>query len=236
MSWPGVGPSGQFLTLNIAGGLASVNWEEARGDASGVIDNLIVIALQTRPVSPASPGLGQVLGWDGSTWGPVTPSGTVAGPHNFLSSVHQDTTTASPIEGDIITGSGAAPASWARFPIGQPNQSLSVSSSSGLVWRDPNIIPPVIITSGNYNVGINNERIVVVKTVGASTTIALPITPTFGQEVLIKDGKGDSGPPSNNFIDIIATSGTIDGFNTVRISQNYQGYSLMYNGTEWNII
>ena len=45
--------------------------------------------------------------------------------------------------------------------------------------------------------------------------------------------KGDAG---TNNISIIASVGTIDGQNTWILNQNYQSFTLIDNGTEWNII
>jgi hypothetical protein len=113
----------------------------------------------------------------------------------------------------------------------------SVNDSNQLEWRDPNIVPPLIITSGTVvNLADENRRVVVVKTIGSSTLINLPSAPDLGQEVMIKDGKGDAGQPLFNSIDIVASGTTIDGFNTIRIRNNYGAYTVMWNGTEWNII
>lgn len=239
MTWGGIGASGQFGTINHAAGVAHVDYETARGDASGLVDNLLVIGLQGRPLSPLAPISGYVLSWDGSTWVPTNATVLITGilPHELLSPTHTDSIPASPIPGDIIAATSGAPSLWGRFPIGSPGQSLSVNDSNQLEWRDPNIVPPLIITSGTIvNLANENRRVVIVKTVGSPTTVNLPGGPTLGQEILIKDGKGDAGQPLFNSIDIAASGTTIDGFNTVRIRNNYGAYTLMWNGTEWNII
>lgn len=241
MTFGGVGASGQFKTVNHDG--ASVfrgDYEPARGDVSGVVDNLLVIRIQGRPVSPLAPISGEVLTWTGAIWEPSDVSVLVSGllPHDLLSPTHQDTIPATPIPGDLITATTGAPSVWARFPIGAvPGQALSVSDNFTLEWRDPNVIPPLIVTSGtNVNLPDANIRVVVNKTVGSPTNVFLPTSPVPGQEVVIKDGKGDSGPPGNNFIDIYPSGTTIDGFSTVRLRRNYGSFTFMWNGTEWNII
>ncbi|TFH25772.1 hypothetical protein E4G67_00555 [Candidatus Bathyarchaeota archaeon] len=240
MTWGGIGASGQFGTINTGGGIAHVDYEIARGDASGLVDNLIVIGLQGRPLSPLTPISGYVLSWTGTTWVPVDTTTLVAGllPHNILSLTHTDSIPAAPTVGDIITATSGVPSLWGRFGIGTPGQSLSVNDLNQLEWRDPNIVLPLIVTSGAVvNLANENRRVVIVKTIGSSTLVNLPIGPTLGQEVMIKDGKGDAGNPLFNIINIMPASGTtIDGFNTIRIRTNYQAYTLMWNGLEWNII
>ncbi len=235
MTWPGLGPSGLFWTLNTDGSIGRVDWEEARGDVSGVIDNLIVIALQGSPVSPNPPFVGSVLEWDGSAWNPAISSGI--GTHDLLSAIHPDTITNSPIAGDIITGSGIS-ASWVRFPVGQSGQRLSVSNLLELEWIEPNVIVPDIITSGTViNLTDNSKRIIVNKTIGSPTIINLPMSPILGQEVIVKDGKGDAGIPLMNEISIIPQSGvTIDSLSNIIIGQNYGAFTFYWNGTEWNIL
>ena len=240
MTWGGIGASGQFGTINTGGGIAHVDYEIARGDASGLIDSLLVIGLQGNPVSPLAPTSGFVLTWKGVNWQPSNVVALITGvlPHNLLSLTHLDSIPASPIPGDIISATSGAPSLWGRFPIGTPGQALSVNDLNQLEWRDPNIVPPLIVTSGTtVNLANENRRVVIVKTIGSPTTVNLPTGPTLGQEVMIKDGKGDAGNPLFNVIDIIPASGTsIDGFSTVRIRTKYQAYTLMWNGTEWNII
>jgi len=236
MTFGGIGASGQFKTINHDnGGTARLDYEPARGDASGLVDNLIVIGLQGRPISSLAPISGYVLTWTGSVWESTSVSVVVSGSltHNFLSSTHPDTIPGSPSYGDIIAGNSGS--LWQKFPVGNVGEFLSVSSTSGLEWRDPNVIPPVIISSGSvYSAPDKNLRIVVVKTSGSPTTINLPTSPIPGQEIVVKDGKGDAG---TNKITVSPPSGLfIDGFSDVKIRNNYQSLSFMYNGTDWNII
>lgn len=50
------------------------------GDVVGPLIELTVVGLQTVPLAEASPALGQLLGYDGAAWGPVTPSPIVSLP------------------------------------------------------------------------------------------------------------------------------------------------------------
>jgi len=237
MTWGGIGASGQFKTINHDGsGTARVDYEEARGDVSGLIDNLLVIGLQGRPVSPLAPVSGYVLTWNGAIWEPTNVMVSISGSltHNLLSATHPDTVPASPAAGDIIAGTSGVPPRWERFGIGQPGQSLSVGASGGLVWRDPNIVEPIIVTTGDFAAPNSNSRIIVAKPSGSPTAIYLPSTPALGQEILVKDGAGDA---NSNFITVFPPSGiTIDSFSRVRLTQRYQSFSFMWNGLEWNVI
>lgn len=233
MTFGGLGPSGTFSTVNIGGGIGSIDYEEARGDASGLVDNLIVIALRGRPLSSDVPVSGDVLGWNGQSWTPTDISILITGvaPHKLLSTVHTDTSPSDPIDGSLIAGSGV-PASWVQFPIGLPHQHLRVSDSGKLNWAYD---PLLIVQSGSIvNVDSNTHRIVINKTTGSQTTVNLPSSTYFGHEILIKDGKGDA---NQNRIYVIPPSGqTIDSLDTVIIKQRYQSMHFMFNGTEWNII
>lgn len=231
MTWRGIAPSGLIATINQGGGVGDVGYEEPRGDVSGVVDNLIVIRLRGRDLSPSVPVSGDVLYYDGAQWVPSELSALVSisgVPHNLLSDTHSDTTPYSPpVDGDIIAGSGTK---WTRFPIGIPNQRLGVSSSGELIWS---FDPLDIITSGGVvNLTSNSHRIVVNKTLGSPTTINLPTSPFYGQEVRIKDGKGDA---ATNNVTISHPSG-IDAWSSVIMKHDYQSFDFLWNGTQWNIV
>jgi len=234
MTWGGIGPSGEFKTINHDGtDTARVDYEPARGDVSGVVDNLLVIRLQGRPVSPLAPIPGYVLTWNGSAWVPTNVSVIVSGTltHNLLSPTHPDTISAPPAVGDIIAASGG-PAKWARVPIGLTGQKLRVSNVGQVEWG---FEPLLIVTSGTViNLANTVSRVVINKITGSPTSVYLPSSPYFGQEVLIKDGKGDA---KINRITVHPPSGqTIDGFPRIIVGQNFQSYHIMHNGMNWNIV
>lgn len=232
MTWQGTAPSGTVLTINVDGSVARVDWEEARGDVSGVIDNLIVIALQQTPVSPAVPASGFILGFDGARWLAQSPSVLGSGStHALLSATHIDTVPANPTRGDLVTAS-SAPA-WARFSIGASGTILG-NDGDDLGWIEHGIFVPDIITAGaTVTLNANSRKIVINKSVGSATAVSMPVSPKLGQTVLIKDGKGDA--KANN-ITIDPTPTTIDGFSSIVMTNNYQAFELLYNGTEWNIV
>ena len=78
---------------------------------------------------------------------------------------------------------------------------------------------PTIITSGaTYNSVQTDTRILVNKTVGGATTVALLAASSYFQPVLIKDLKGDAA--TNNIT--VTYSGTYDGVaSPLTISTNY---------------
>lgn len=80
----------------------------------------------------------------------------------------------------------------------------------------------------------NSDSVVVInKTVGAATPVLLPATPSQSSVFIIKDGKGDA---ALNPITLTPASGTIDGQSDFVMASNYQAVTLVYNGTEWNIL
>ncbi len=228
MTWQGTAPSGTVLTINVDGNVARVDWEEARGDVSGVLDNLIVLALQQSPVAPTSPSLNEVLMWNGTSWAPAVIA--VSG-HNLLSVTHLDSVPANPVRGDLVTAS-SAPA-WARFAIGASGEILG-NNGNDLGWIEHGIFIPDIVTAGaTVTLDANSRKIVINKTIGSATAVSMPPSPKLGQSVLIKDGKGDA---KINNITIDPSPTTIDGFSGIVMTNNYQAFELLYNGTEWNIV
>jgi len=233
MTWYGTAPSGRILTLNVNGSVAKIGWEEARGDVSGVLDNLIVIALQQNPVSSEVPSSGFVLAWDGSSWSPASPSVLGSGStHELLSATHPDTIAVTPpTRGDLVRASAAQ--KWTRFPMGASGQIVS-NDGDDVEWIEHGIFTPQIVTAGaSVSLSPSSRKVIINKAVAGIITVSLPASPKVGQEILVKDGKGDA--KSNN-ITILAPGKTIDGNSSIVMINNYQAYSLLFNGTEWNIV
>jgi hypothetical protein len=67
-SLPAYGPDSYGKVL--ANDEAGMEWQSFGGDVSGPPDALTVNKLHGRPVAPAAPSSGQVLGWDGLQWTP----------------------------------------------------------------------------------------------------------------------------------------------------------------------
>jgi hypothetical protein len=87
----------------------------------------------------------------------------------------------------------------------------------------------VVTAAGNVTMLASDFLLVLNKTVGAATNVTLPTAPIIGQNVIIKDGKGDA--LTNN----ITVLGAIDGGTSFVLTQAYQAIDLIYTGTVWAI-
>jgi hypothetical protein len=87
----------------------------------------------------------------------------------------------------------------------------------------------IITAAGDVTMVGSDYLIVLNKTIGAATNINLPPSPTAGQSVTIKDGKGDAA--TNN----ITIVGVVDGTTSFVLTQAYQAIDLVYSGTGWLI-
>ena len=233
MTWRGIGPSGEIATIDVGGGTLSVGYKSASGDVSGLVNSLVVIGFRGRPVSSLAPISGDIYLYDGVKWFPSAASDLLgSGLHNLLSPTHPDTIPATVDDGDLIAGSGLSTAAWTKFPIGLPQQQLRVSNTVGLSWEYD---PIEIVTTGSiFNPTQNNHRVVFNKTIGAPTLVNLPSGTFIGQELIIKDGKGDA---IINPITILPPSGQmIDGETRILMRQNYQSFTFLNLGTSWSII
>jgi hypothetical protein len=98
----------------------------------------------------------------------------------------------------------------------------------------PVIWGATIVTANVYYKQPTDVILFVRTTIDGPTTINLPNCPILGQICVIKDAKGDA---FTNHITIQPPTGvTIDGFNRVLMTQNYQAFMITWNGTEFNII
>lgn len=91
----------------------------------------------------------------------------------------------------------------------------------------------VITEAGDVTVATSDYVVIVNKTSGEATAVNLPSTPTNGTVFIIKDGKGDS---ATNNITVTPSVENIDGSANYVINVNYGSVTIVYNGTEWNII
>lgn len=86
------------------------------------------------------------------------------------------------------------------------NYAISMQTLASLI-RATSFIPTIVTSGATYNSVATDVRILVNKTVGSATTIALLAGSSYNQPVLIKDLKGDAdvNPITVTF------PGTIDG-------------------------
>lgn len=94
-------------------------------------------------------------------------------------------------------------------------------------------LEPVRIATVSPDTVTTADAIVVYDlTVAAPVAVTLPLGVT-GQVFYLKDGAGNA---STDPITITPTAGTIDGAATATINANYGSVTLVFNGTEWNIL
>ncbi len=92
----------------------------------------------------------------------------------------------------------------------------------------------IITAAGGVTVSATDLTIMLNKTIGATTTVTLPASTDKGRMIIIKDIKGDAF--INNISVIVSGGGTIDGFTSFNLTQNFQSLTFIFNGTSWNII
>jgi hypothetical protein len=98
----------------------------------------------------------------------------------------------------------------------------------------PEIWGVVSVTSNSYSAQQTDVIILVCPTISGPTLIELPATPVVGQLIIVKDKKGDANV--NNITIDPPGATTIDGFNQFLITQRYQSFTFVWNGTEWNAV
>jgi hypothetical protein len=89
-----------------------------------------------------------------------------------------------------------------------------------------------VLTSGSPTLGNCGNVLVVNKTVGGATAVTLPASAS-GCVYVVKDGKGDA---NTNNITITPTSGLIDGAGTKVLNTSYGKVTVIFDGTNWDII
>ncbi|HXT81388.1 MAG TPA: hypothetical protein VN702_17620 [Acetobacteraceae bacterium] len=175
---------------------------------------------------PTSPGLLFGVQYGGpQNWWPINPTlGTLIGVAAPINGSGPAYTALYGVDVSAVTFSGAAFKSTG-FLV-DPNGRVT---TTGRVKALRNVT-----ASGSVTISSTSDEVVVInKTAGAATAVALPATPSTGRVYTIKDGKGDAA--ANN-ITISPAAGNIDGAATLVIATNYGSASLIYNGTQWNVV
>lgn len=168
---------------------------------------------------------------------PVTNSGTLSA---TLASQTANTVFAAP------NGSAGAPAfraiaaadlptaTTSALGVAQAGTGLAVSSGVFSVDLAASLRTVRVVTAaGAVTCTAADDVVIVNKTTGAATAVTLPSTPATGEQITIKDGKGDA---STNNITISAAAGNIDGAASHVIDGDYGSRTFVYNGTQWNLI
>jgi hypothetical protein len=177
----------------------------------------------------------------------ANPSGLVGSPDGLLTDFRVDIgddNAATPSGGNVEMPATSTDNAIVRWD-GATGE--VIQNSSATLDDNGNIVTPGGISLGGYFkrgvrivtvagaiTGLSTDNVIMVnKTVGAPTALALPASPTLGCEIIVKDAKGDA---FTNNITISPAVGTIDGLASFILTQNYQSFTFIYNGTEWNVI
>jgi len=152
-------------------------------------------------------------------------------------SIFQDGTLKKVTVSQISAGTGTI---QGGVPVGgEAGQFLRKSGSENyqtewitLSWQDVKMDLSVIEEGTSATASVN--QIVIGKSSNESPfSLNLPASPESGDQILVKDAKGDA---SNNNLTIFGNGKDIDGLDTIIINRNYGSIKLVYNGTEWNVL
>lgn len=91
----------------------------------------------------------------------------------------------------------------------------------------------VFTASGDTSIITTDNVVIINKITGGATIATLPASPATNQYVVIKDGKGDA---NTNNITISGNGKDIDGGSSYVIGSSYGALTIIWNGTQWNII
>ena len=93
----------------------------------------------------------------------------------------------------------------------------------------PGLVPTTVVTTTPFTATLANYYLAI--NVAAPASVILPVSP-IGTVFVIKDIDGDA---ITNPITITAST-TIDGAASATINSPYGSITLIFNGTEWNIV
>ena len=127
-----------------------------------------------------------------------------------------------------ITGSGTLKYSNLSFTNSSSN--INVSTQTPLVTQTGAI---QVTTPGAYPYTAAPQDGVILVDTSVSRTINLPASPATGLQLIIKDNVGSAG--ANN-ITVSPAAGNIDGAASLAVNINYASITVVYNGTQWNVI
>ena len=126
--------------------------------------------------------------------------------------------TGGTIDNTVIGGSTAAAASFS---------SLTMSGSTKRAIRIFTTATSSMTTTATDDIVIIN------KSAGSATTVNVYASPSLGQSLTVKDGRGDAG---TNNITVTPFASNIDGASTFVINVNYGSIDIVWNGTNWSLL
>lgn len=93
----------------------------------------------------------------------------------------------------------------------------------------PGLVPTTVVTTTPFTASLADYYLAI--NVASATSVILPVSPV-GTVFVIKDIDGDA---ITNPITITAST-TIDGVASATINSPYGSITLIFNGTQWNIV
>jgi len=184
-------------------------------------------------------GTGVVPAWGGLTLGPaefVLFSDGVDAIYTRLGAVTPFSsglaaTPSMTFAGDLDTGVSAETADNLALSAGG-NAHLIVDGVNDTLVLDAGQQVKMITDLTNYTVTRGDYVIAVA---GTPATITLPAVPGSGQMIHVKDSNGTVSGAANR-ITIAGNGNNIDGNASILIKNTYGAFTLMFNGTDWNVM
>ena len=152
-------------------------------------------------------------------------TGTLIAGSGTTISVYNSTITTS---GTPISGAGTVNTGNVSF-IGSGSDNTATTQIPKIGTNDA----VKVVTPGAYPYTTKPQDAVILVDTSSARTITPLASPTTGQKHIIKDSVGLAG--ANN-VTITPSGKNIDGVASKTISSNYGSLSIVYNGTEWNVI
>lgn len=115
-----------------------------------------------------------------------------------------------------------------RFPaqvIGL--RGISIAAANGIYTFTFSRSTRLIAAQGPVAIGVNDDIVVIRKTIAELTTIQLPLAATMAGPVTIVDGAGVWGNPAFNATILPSGVETIAGLNQILGDANYGGFTLI---------